>query len=96
VDPLHNHFGQNVFGPWPINVLDDYIRQALQQNGLIKEQRALIEEKQAGLALAKKQFSPEINLGTSYTLAAGGRSIAFPLGDLFNPISNTLNDLTKS
>jgi outer membrane protein TolC len=78
------------------DILDKYIKQALQHNGLIKEQQALLEEKQAGLLLAKKQFSPEITLGTSYTLALGGRSIAFPIGDLFNPIHNTLNDLTKS
>ena len=78
------------------NVLDQYIQQALQHNGLIKEQQALMQEKQAGLLLAKKQFSPEINFGTSYTLALGGRSIAFPIGDLLNPINNTLNDLTRS
>ncbi|MEP7323803.1 MAG: TolC family protein [Saprospiraceae bacterium] len=77
-------------------MLDDYIKQALQHNGLIKEQRALLEEKQTGLLLAKKQFSPEVTLGTSYTLAVGGRSIDFPIGDLLNPINNALNDLTHS
>lgn len=77
-------------------VLEEYIQQALQHNGLIKEQKLLIEEKQAGLTLAKKQFSPEINFGTSYSLAVGGRNISFPIGDLLNPINNTLNELTKS
>ena len=76
--------------------LDRYIQQALLHHGLIKEQSALIEEKKVGYALAKKLFSPEINLGTSYTLALGGRNIAFPIGDLLNPVNDALNDLTNS
>lgn len=76
--------------------LDQYIKQALQSNGLIQEQTALIEEKKIGLQLANKQFSPEVNFGTRYTLAVGGRNIAFPIGDLLNPVNNALNDLTKS
>ncbi len=76
--------------------LETYIREALQNNGLIKEQKAWLEEKKAGLELANKQFSPEINFGTSYTLAAGGRSIAFPIGDLLNTAYSELNRLTSS
>jgi len=76
--------------------LEESIKQALQKNGLIKEQNALIQQHQASYNLATRQFGPEINLGTSYTLATGGRSIAFPLGDLLNPMSNALNDLTRS
>ncbi len=73
-----------------------YIREALENNGLIREQKAWIEEKKSGLALANKNWSPEIDFGTSYTLAAGGRSIAFPIGDLLNPAYSELNKLTNS
>lgn len=76
--------------------LNQYIHEALENNGLIKEQKAWIEEKKAGLILAGKNWSPEINFGTSYTLAAGGRSIAFPIGDLLNPAYDELNRLTSS
>lgn len=78
------------------NALDDYIRQALEKHGLIKEQDALIDQKKAGFMLANRQSGPELTLSTSYTLAAGGRDISFPLGDLLNPVSNALNDLTRT
>jgi outer membrane protein len=39
-------------------------------------------------------YRPSVNFGTQYTLAYGGRSIALPIGDLFNPVYNTLNQLT--
>ncbi len=78
------------------NPLNQYISEALENNGLVKEQKAWIEEKKSGLALANKNWSPEINFGTSYTLAAGGRSIAFPIGDLLNPAYSELNRLTNS
>lgn len=78
------------------NALDEYIRQALEKHGLIKEQDALINQKKASLYLASRQAGPELTLSTSYTLAAGGRDISFPLGDLLNPVSNALNDLTRT
>lgn len=78
------------------NALDEYIRQALEKHGLIKEQDALISQKKASLNLASRQSGPELTLSTSYTLAAGGRDISFPLGDLLNPVSNALNDLTRT
>jgi len=84
------------FGFAQIPVLDEYVKQALEKNGSIKEQNALIEQQQARYNLATRQFGPEISLGTSYTLAAGGRSISFPLGDLLNPVSNALNNLTRT
>jgi len=76
--------------------LEESLKQALEKNGLIKEQNLLIQQQQAGYNLATRQFGPEVTLGTSYSLAAGGRSISFPLGDLLNPVSNALNDLTSS
>ncbi len=39
---------------------------------------------------------PSVNLTASYTLAAGGRVIEFPIGDLLNGAYATLNQLTAS
>lgn len=54
--------------------------------------------RQAEFALqeAKAMYGPVVTFGTQYTLAAGGRTIAFPIGDLLNPVHNTLNNLTQS
>jgi outer membrane protein TolC len=45
---------------------------------------------------AKSFFLPSMDFGASYTLAEGGRTIAFPVGDLLNPVYSTLNKLTAS
>jgi outer membrane protein len=45
---------------------------------------------------AKSYFLPSVDFGASYTLAEGGRTIAFPIGDLLNPVYSTLNKLTAS
>ena len=37
-----------------------------------------------------------MDFGANYTLAEGGRTIAFPVGDLLNPVYATLNKLTAS
>ena len=54
--------------------------------------------RQAEFALqeAKARYGPIVTFGTQYTLSVGGRAIAFPIGDLLNPVHNTLNSLTQS
>ena len=42
---------------------------------------------------AKRLYMPEVGFGLNYTLAAGGRNISIPVGDLVNPIHETLNDI---
>ena len=39
---------------------------------------------------------PQVTFNANYTLAAGGRAIQFPVGDLFNPIHSTLNALLEN
>ena len=87
---------QNLPGQVLNDPLNEYIRLALEHNGSIKEQQAWVNEKKAGVAVAKKLWSPEISFGGNYTLAAGGRSIGFPIGDLLNPISSELNRITQT
>ncbi|MBK8699585.1 MAG: TolC family protein [Saprospiraceae bacterium] len=50
----------------------------------------------AAMKEAKAMYGPSVVFNTQYTLAAGGRTINFPVGDLLNPVYNTLNDLTNS
>src|SRR5690606_36731998 len=45
---------------------------------------------------AKSYFLPAVEFGMSYTLATGGRTIDFPVGDLLNNVYSTLNELTQS
>lgn len=75
-------------------ILDQYIEQGLSSNlNLIKEQIALSQQ-QAKVDEAYGNFLPTVNFQADYLLAAGGRNIAFPIGDIMNPVYGTLNQLT--
>ena len=78
------------------NVLDDYIKLGIQNNLVLKERNISLEKSLLALKEAKTLFMPSVNLAASYTLAAGGRSIEFPIGDLLNGAYATLNRLTAS
>ena len=78
------------------NVLDDYIKQGIQNNLVLKERNISLEKSLLALKEAKTLFMPSVNLAASYTLAAGGRVIEFPIGDLLNGAYATLNRLTAS
>jgi len=41
-------------------------------------------------------FFPSVEFNANYTLANGGRSILFPVGDLLNPIYSSLNELLQN
>lgn len=78
------------------SILDDYISIGIKNN-----QTYLKETLQTKIAIedskkAKSLFFPDVAFDASYTLADGGRTIDFPLGDLFNPAYTTLNQLTQS
>ena len=75
-------------------ILDQYVEQAL-ANNLIFKSINLQEAKQASkVDQAKKLWSPNVDFNASYLLAEGGRTLLFPIGDLFNPAYGTLNQLT--
>lgn len=76
--------------------LNNYIRQGLSDNGSIKEQQFLLDKNLHALQEAKSLFLPNISLNTTYSLAGGGRTVDFPVGDLMNPVYKTLNQLTNS
>jgi outer membrane protein TolC len=76
--------------------LNDYLQEGLSNNESIKQQQFLLEKSLYALNEAKSLFVPTVNFNTTYTLAGGGRTIDFPVGDLMNSAYKTLNQLTGS
>lgn len=76
--------------------LDQYIQEGLGSNLVLKEKQIGLQRGLLGLQSAKRLFLPSVNFSGTYTLAAGGRSISLPVGDLMNPVYATLNQLTQS
>ncbi len=77
-------------------VLDTYLKEGLANNLVLQDKKASLEQSLLALKDAKSFFLPSMDFGASYTLAEGGRTIAFPVGDLLNPVYSTLNKLTAS
>lgn len=77
-------------------ILETYIQEGLANNLVLKEKNASLEQSLLALKDTKSFFLPSMDFGASYTLAEGGRTIAFPVGDLLNPVYATLNKLTSS
>jgi outer membrane protein TolC len=77
-------------------VLDNYIAEAFKSNQGLQQQNIQLEKSLNALKEARSLFLPNISLLGSYTRAAGGRTIDLPIGDLFNPVYSTLNQLTKT
>lgn len=77
-------------------ILEAYIKEGLQNNQALKQQRFLLEKNLYALREANTLFMPTVNFNTTYTSATGGRRINLPVGDLVNPVYQTLNQLTQS
>ncbi len=75
-------------------VLQQYIQEGLENNLVLREKNIELERSLLALKDAKSYFLPALDFGASYTLATGGRTIDFPIGDLLNPVYSTLNQLT--
>ena len=62
----------------------------------LKSKEFKLQSAEYALKEAKALYYPTASFGTQYTLAAGGRNIEFPIGDLLNPVYTTLNDITQT
>ena len=78
------------------NVLDSYIQEGFKNNSALKEKNFNLEKANAALNESWGLFFPSVDLKSDYTWSKGGRKIDLPLGDLMNPVYNTLNQLTGS
>ncbi len=77
-------------------VLDEYIKEALNNNLVLKQKSLNFSKASYALKIANSYFLPSINFNVNYTSGEGGRSISLPVGDLLNPVYKTLNQLTNS
>ncbi|AEE51280.1 TolC family protein [Haliscomenobacter hydrossis] len=78
------------------NPLDAYIQEAINNSHALKEKQFVLERNLFALEEAKRLYYPTVNFNASYTLAAGGRRLEFPIGDLLNPVYSTLNEMTNT
>ena len=76
--------------------LDALLTEGLRDVPRLQRRNAEIRAAQAQLAEAEAAGGLRVDLGGTYTLAAGGRSIDLPVGDLLNPVYGTLNQLTQT
>lgn len=82
-------YGQN-------SILDQYIRDAFDNNEGLKQQQIDLNQALYALKEAKSYFLPHISFNATYTKAQGGRTIDLPVGDMLNPVYSSLNQLTMS
>ncbi|HMO38940.1 MAG TPA: TolC family protein [Saprospiraceae bacterium] len=86
--------GSSAYAEAQSNTLNRYIEQGIASSEVLKQQQFQLQRSLHALEEAKGLFLPSVNLQGTYTLAAGGRAIAFPVGDLLNGVYATLNELT--
>ncbi len=86
--------GWRFYGSAQSTLLDGYIQEGIANSDVLKQQNFQLQKSLYALEEAKGLFLPSVNLNGTYTLAAGGRSISIPVGDLMNPVYATLNELT--
>lgn len=78
------------------DILEQYIQDAIQHNLSLKQERLEIEKSIENVNQARANFMPKVTFNPNYSLAAGGRKLSFPVGDLLNPVYSTLNQLTRT
>ncbi|MCK6604011.1 MAG: TolC family protein [Ignavibacteriaceae bacterium] len=78
------------------SVLEEYIREGLDNNLVLKQKQVSVEQGMTALKSANALFYPGITLMADYLSGEGGRNISIPVGDLMNPVYATLNQLTGS
>jgi len=77
-------------------ILEAYIHDGLANNLALRQETLEISRVTESLNQAKSLFYPRIAFNPTYSVAAGGRRLEFPVGDLLNPAYKTLNQLTGS
>lgn len=77
-------------------LIDDYIKEGLKNNIVLKQKKISYEKALVSLKSATSLFFPTVEIIATYTHGEGGRNISIPVGDLMNPVYQTLNQLTNS
>lgn len=76
------------------SVLESYIRQGLNANLTLQQQQSEVSKAVQSVRQARALFYPQVTFAPTYSLAYGGRRLAFPVGDMLNPLFAAINDLT--
>lgn len=71
-------------------ILEAYIQEGLAANLSVQQQDIALARQQEALRQSKAVALPKFTFDANYTLAAGGRKIDFPIGDLLNPVYDGL------
>ena len=74
------------------SILDD----ALAANLELRAGTASVAQRLAALDQARARYLPVLDLAARYSVADGGRTIDFPVGDLLNPVYGTLEELLQA
>lgn len=74
--------------PAPVSAL---VTEALRTNLALAGESLEVERAAARLAEARSNYLPRLDLSARYSVADGGRTIDFPVGDLLNGAYSTLN-----
>jgi len=74
------------------SILDD----ALAANLELRAGSASVAQRLAALDQARARYLPVLDLAARYSVADGGRTIDFPVGDLLNPVYGTLEELLQA
>ncbi len=77
-------------------ILEEYVQEGLKNNLALKQENLEIQKALENIQQAKALFYPRVTFAPTYSLAAGGRRLQFPVGDLLNPVYSTLNKLTQT
>lgn len=75
-------------------VLENYVEEGLQNNLSLHQESLEIKKSMESIRQAKALFYPRLSFNPTYSYAAGGRRLNFPVGDLLNPAYKSLNELT--
>lgn len=78
------------------SIMAGYVQEAIASNPEFTRAELAVKQQELRLTQARGLFLPKVSLNATYTVAAGGRTIDFPIGDLLNPVYSTLNQLTET
>lgn len=73
--------------------LQRIVDEALEANLQLRASGATVEQRLAALQQARARYLPAIDFAARYSVADGGRTIDIPVGDLLNPVYETLDQM---
>jgi outer membrane protein len=74
---------------------DNLVNKSWAKNKQLQSHQFSLDQAQLGIEEAKAMYGPTINGNLQYSLAVGGRSIYFPIGDLLNPAYEAIEKLSQ-